>query len=184
MAELSSPGQRVTELRELFDSAFSEPPPAEGPQVDDLLAVRTGGDPYALRLAEVAGLVAAPAITRLPDPSPGLVGLTSFRGTIVVVYDLGVLLGQPGGGAPHWLALAAADPTLGLAFEDFEMHLRVPREAIAATDGTRGRPTRPHELVLAAGVTRPIVPVTSIIDEIRRRVRPGPEQSSNQQREQ
>jgi hypothetical protein len=132
---------------------------------EDFLAVRAGGRPYALRLAHIAGLFAGRAVTPLPSSAPALLGAAGFRGNVVAVYDLRVLLAEPADAAPGWLALPAAVPGLALAFDGFEGHFRVARgEATPA----------PAELIEIAGVIRPIVDVPAvsagIVDRARARV--------------
>ena len=48
------------ELRRAFDRSFAEAPGGapEADALESLLAIRVGGDPYALRLSEIAGLFA------------------------------------------------------------------------------------------------------------------------------
>jgi len=163
---------RAAELRHLFDSAFARAPATKDAQLEDMLAVRVGPDPYALRLTEISALVVDASIAGLPDPAPALVGITSLRGTSVVVYDLRVLLGYEGGEPSRWLVLTATDATVGLAFDEFEGHLRVPRDAIAVEEGP-GRPGRAQEVVRLAEVVRPIVRIPSLLDAITMRVRHG-----------
>lgn len=159
---------RASALRLDFDRSFAEPPPAPAPPLEDFLAIRVGTDPYAVRLAEVARLLVDGAVTRLPTPAPELLGITSFRGAIVPVYDLRALLGYPVAETPRWLAIAAQVP-VALAFDAFDAHLRLSREASAPSAG--GEPAREH----LRGVLRaddrvcPIVDVRSILEAIKKR---------------
>jgi chemotaxis signal transduction protein len=164
---------RAAELRHLFDAAFARVPATEDTQLEDLLAVRVGPNPYALRLTEISALVVDASIAGLPDPAPALVGITSLRGTSVVVYDLRVLLGYEGGEPSRWLVLTATDATVGLAFDEFEGHLRVPRDAVAVEEGPGPPPSRAQEIVRLAEVVRPIVRIPSLLDAITMRVRHG-----------
>lgn len=165
--------QRATQLRRDFDRSFAEsPPPARAASVD-LLAVRVGEHPYALRLSAIAGLFADKKLTPLPGATPEFLGIAGFRGAVVPVYDLRVLLGQPGRGAPRWLVVAAASP-VGLAFDALEGTLRLPPEAI--TPQRPGESARPHlrDLVRTAGPDaplRPLVELDSVVASIRQRMR-------------
>ncbi|MFA5885486.1 MAG: chemotaxis protein CheW [Acidimicrobiia bacterium] len=153
----------MAELRRQFDSEFARAPQTESVPFEDFLAIRVGVEPYALRLTEVAGLVADKAVTRLPGAPPGLLGISGFRGEIVSVFDLRVLLGSAGGEPPRWLVLTAADSTVGLAFDQFEGHVRVPQDAVVGTPGA--------ELVRVGEAVRPIVRIPSVLHAIKQRTR-------------
>ncbi|GGM29919.1 chemotaxis protein CheW [Dactylosporangium sucinum] len=139
--------QRLADLREAFDRSFTEPPRQEVAGHDDLLAIRAGGQRYALRLTQAAGLFPDRPVTRLPGPLPALLGVAGFRGSIVPVYDLAAVFGGTaagtgaGTGTARWLVLAAGAPPVALAFEALDGHLRVPRDRVveeATGHGPRG----------------------------------------------
>jgi chemotaxis signal transduction protein len=133
--------RRIERLRGEFDRSFAEPVRRHDEEHVELLAVRAGGRPYALRLAQTAGLHPDRPVTPLPGPIPALLGLAGFAGTVVPVYDLAALLGHPGGEKPRWLMLASGLPPLGLAFHQLDGHVRVAAGAIVgeeARDGPRG----------------------------------------------
>ncbi len=159
---------RAAELRDAFDRAFASARPSDARADVDLLAIRVGADPFALRLADVSALFADRKILRLPGPIPELLGLAGFRGATLPVYDLRALLGYPALAAPRWLVIAAERP-IAIAFDAVGRHLRVPSSAIAATDD-RDR-TRRHvrEVVRADGIARPIVHVPSILEAVQKR---------------
>ena len=60
--------RRLADLRESFDRSFADPPRQQVAGYDDLLAVRAGGQRYALRLTQAAGLFPDRPVTRLPGP--------------------------------------------------------------------------------------------------------------------
>lgn len=162
---------RAGELRQAFDRAFTEAARPAAVQTDDLLALRVGPDPYALRLSEIAGLYADRAVTRVPGGAAALLGFAGFRGAIAPVYDLHLLLGQASAKAPRWLVMAQAVP-VALAFEAFEGHLRVPREAILGQAiRAQGPGQTSHPLIRGFastdGLARPIVHLPSVLDAIR-----------------
>jgi purine-binding chemotaxis protein CheW len=133
--------------------------------MEDLLAIRIGGDPYALVRGELAGLFADKRVTPLPGGAPGLLGISGFRGALVAVYDLRAVLGGGAAARPvRWLVTAAAAP-IALAFERFEALLRVPREAIT----TRAAAAAGHapRVVRTADEVRPVLDVPSIVGAIR-----------------
>lgn len=160
--------QRAAELRRSFDRSFAKPPQGRQAAPLDLLAIRLCGEPYALRLVAVTGIFAGKKLTPLPQAAPEFLGIAGFRGSIVPVYDLRVLLGYAGGEAPRWLVVAGSRP-VGLAFEGFDGHLRLPQEDIAQQECNDTE--RPHvrELARVAGQPRPIVDLASVLAAIRER---------------
>lgn len=112
-------------LRVAFDRGFVEPPPAERAQAESLLAIEVRGEPYALRLAEVAGVHVDRNVTPLPSPAPALLGVVGFRGRVIPVWDLGRILGHPAAEPPRWLIIAgSAEQPIAFAFETFVHHFR------------------------------------------------------------
>jgi chemotaxis signal transduction protein len=120
---------RAAELRQAFDRSFAEPVRLDTTLKDDLLAVRIATQAFAIRLSEISGLFADKKVTPVPGGHAALRGVAGFRGAIVPVYDLQILLGHAGAAAPRWLVIAAAAP-VALAFAAFEGQLRVARDAI------------------------------------------------------
>ena len=47
-------GNKAAQLRQDFDRTFALPPSLAAPEVEDLLAIRVAGDPYAIRLLDIA----------------------------------------------------------------------------------------------------------------------------------
>jgi len=155
------------DLARAFDADFARPIAARATAVEDLLAIRIGGDPYALVRGELAGLFADKVVTPLPGGAPGLLGIGGFRGALVPVYDLCAVLGVGvAARPPRWLVTAAAAP-VALAFERFDALLRVPREAIT----TRAVAAAGHapRVVRIADEVRPVLDVPSIVGAIRAR---------------
>jgi purine-binding chemotaxis protein CheW len=148
---------RAGELRERFDHSFAEPARRHDVEHVELLAVRAGGCPYALRLAQTSGLHPDRPVTPLPGPLGALLGVAGFGGTIVPVHDLAALLGHPVPARPRWLVLVAGEPPLALAFHDLDGHVRVPADSIIAeTGGDIARGSVRGMVPLADGL-RPIV---------------------------
>lgn len=165
MSDASRVSGRASRLRLEFDRSFAEEVRGDPVQTDDLLTLRLGSAPYALRLSEVAGLYVDRVVTRTPGGGAGLLGFAAFRGAIAAVYDLHLLLGLPPARTARWLAMAQAIP-VAFAFETFEGRLRVPREATMA----QGRGEQPHPLIRGFasfdGLARPIVHLPSVLDAI------------------
>lgn len=168
--EPHSMDRRAEQLRRAFDQSFEVASHRETTFTEDFLGIRVAEDPYAIRLSEISGLFLDKAITRLPGSASGLVGVAAFRGAIVPVYDLRVLLGYPESGPPRWLALAVAPTPLGLAFDKFEHHLRVPPETIAKQD-TEGQRVHVREIVRTGETARPIIHLPSLLNAVTTRAR-------------
>jgi purine-binding chemotaxis protein CheW len=159
-------------LRRAFDRTFAEARRADVEQLEDLLAVRVAGKPYALRRRELAGLARASSIAALPSAVLGLLGVASFRGTLVAAYDLGALLGGAPAEAPRWLVLAAGSPPVALGLEALEGYLRVPLDAVVPAAGTAAG-ALVREVVQSGGESRPIVHLPLVIETIQQRAAPA-----------
>lgn len=154
------------QLRERFDTSFGEPPHGATAEADELLALRAGGERYALRLRQARGLYADRPVTALPSPVPALLGVAAFSGTVVPVYDLGALLGGPPTPRPRWLVLAAGSPPMAVAFADLDGHLRVPPGDIVAEPDERGARTCVRGMVALPDGSRPIVDLPAVRDTV------------------
>lgn len=164
---------RADGLRQAFDRSFALARNAEPAPVDDLLAIRLGDDPYLLRVSGITGLFADRRVTPLPGPVAELLGVAGFRGAVVPVYDLRLLLGYPGGGSPRWLVLLDGAAPVGLTFERFDGHLQLPRAAITACDHVDPAHRHIHEIAATAEGTCPVIHLPSLLDVITRRSRSG-----------
>ena len=156
-------------LRRDFDRSFSAAPVLEKAQSENLLAIRIGGDTYAIRATEIAGLYAGHRVVPLPTDVPALLGLTSIRGQLTPVYDLATLLGYASSATGRWLVLARARHTAALAFEMFEAQFGAPPEHVIADSNPQ---TRAHQrgAVRHDGQVRPILSLPSVLADIERRV--------------
>jgi purine-binding chemotaxis protein CheW len=159
---------RVTELREAFDRSFAQAPITEAAAVESLLAIRVGADPYVLRMTEVVGLFADKKVTRLPSPVSELSGIAGFRGAVLPVYDLAMLLGYPRAMSPRWLVVIAVTP-VALAFDSFDGYLNVRDAAIVLEARPEERERHVREVVQAVDLVRPLISVASVLEWIRSR---------------
>jgi purine-binding chemotaxis protein CheW len=159
---------RVEALREAFDRSFAQLPALEAVRTEDLLAIRVAGNPYALRVTEIAGLFADKVVVPVPSAVPELLGVSGLRGAIVPVYDLAALLGYSVHAATRWLVLARSREPVALAFDTFEAQLALSPQDVVSAAGDR-----PHMrgAVRAAGSLRPIAHLPSVLDEIHQRVK-------------
>lgn len=159
---------RAAELRRAFDQSFAEPRRQIVDDVEALLGLRQGDEAYAVRLNEVAGLFVDRKIVPVPSPMPGLLGLAGLRAGLVPVYSLGALLERPSGQVPpRWLLLAGSSEPIGLAFDQFDGHLHVPRSGLLPSQSA----PRPHVVEAARGADaiRGVVSIRSIVKAIKER---------------
>jgi purine-binding chemotaxis protein CheW len=170
MTDRETRSDRARQLRAELDASFARPRELVRPAMVDLLAIRVGETPFALRLAETDAVLADRPITRLPSPLSELLGLCAIRGAIVPVYDLAALLGRAVDRrhAPRWLVLMKNRELIALAFDALDGQVVVPAAEIAAPAGDAA-----HDgTVLVQGVLRPLIRIASVLDAIEQRVRP------------
>lgn len=157
------------EMRGEFDRTFAEPPRAEIAAVENLLAIRVGDHPYAIRIAEIKGILADRAIVLLPTLFPALIGLAGHRSSLIPVYDLSTLLGHARTSDPRWIVLVAAfDALAGLAFDRFEGQLQISASALATAGYSEASRRRVSQLVRVGDITRPLLSISSLLEEIPR----------------
>jgi purine-binding chemotaxis protein CheW len=156
----------LDELRREFDEAFARAPslPGVAGGAHNMLAVRVGGEPFAIPVAQIEGMFADRRVVPLPTPLPELLGVANFRGRVAPVYDLAAfLLGSAARGPLRWLVLVRGRAAFGLAFDAFEGQLSVPPESLST--GAPGR-----EAVCLDGTVRSVVHLPSVAQEIQKRV--------------
>ena len=156
--------RRLDRLRADFDRSFAEPARSHDDEHVELLLIRAGERPYAIRLSQTSGVHPDRPVTPLPGPLPALLGLAGFTGQVVPVYDLAALLGHPLPERPRWLVLAGGNPPLGLAFHELDGHVRatgsdIVREAAGDDDPGDGRRGSVRGMVTLPGGSRPIIDV-------------------------
>lgn len=106
-----------------------------------LLVLRLGDTRFGLWVDEALEIVDTPPISRLPVPDPELAGLTSVRGDLVPVLDLGRrLLGAPAS-RPGRLVLVLhreSEEVVGLLVDAVETITEVEDSAVEATPEAAG----------------------------------------------
>lgn len=150
-------------LRAEFDQSFTRAPRGGAADLEDFLAIGLGSDQFVLRLADVSGLFTKKTVTWVPSPVAALLGIAGFRGTVLPVYDLAMLMGKPKTVAPRWLTVAAAAP-VALAFEEFHGFVRERPDAIVSE--ARDESGRHVRAILQGTVTRSIVDLPSVLDTL------------------
>ena len=134
----STEGNKAAQLRHAFDGMFALPPSPATPENEDLLMIRVAGDPFAIRLGDIAEIVTDRSIVAVPAVTPDLLGLAGIHGGIVPVFGLSSILGYgPDPGSPCWMILCGAEEPIALAFSDFEGYLRLPASALHADENVR-----------------------------------------------
>jgi chemotaxis signal transduction protein len=168
----------VDALRRQFDRGFAAPARVAADDVEKLLALRVGGDAYAVRLADINGLLVEQAPAALPSAMPEFLGVCGLRGAVVPVWSLGALLGY---GAdreiPRWMILVGErgdGRTLALAFEHFEGHQRASRASfseLARDDADRpARRAHVRQSVRLDDGWRGVLDLEAIAHEVERRL--------------
>jgi chemotaxis signal transduction protein len=168
VSDSSTIANTAAELRNEFDRAYAISLSADqSEQAENLLAIRLGGDLYALRVSEIIGLAKDRKIIPLPGPIPELLGVAGIRGGLVSVYSLAALLGYGlNGSSGQWLALCGTEEPVGLAFSDFEGYIKVPFAQVYAQNNVR---EHVKDVARAADSIRAIVNISSILDTIKKR---------------
>jgi len=152
----------VAEIRRSFDAEFASPRALPDEQLEDLLAIRLAGDPYALKLSDVELIDARRKIVPLRGADASVLGVAGVRGQLVAVYDLARLLGYGyararSHEAPRWIAVVDAERGLAVAFDELEAQFSAAPLRAAADGRTQWLDgTVEHE-----GVRRPVVAMAS-----------------------
>ncbi len=168
-------GARARELAVAFDLAFTAPRPADPGERVALLAVRVAGQPFALAQAGVRALDRGRPLVVPPGAhSPTFVGLAGVRGQLFAVHDLAALLeldaGAPTEAGERWLALAADEPGLALAFERLDGQHLVAATALREAEAGPARAFAPRVWIDPSGGLRPVLEMSALAAEVRRRV--------------
>lgn len=120
----------IEETRRRFDHSFSLPHPPLDNDVEDFLAIRVGGHPYALRATELVRVEPIGRTSVLPGSNSWLVGLAAVRGKLIPVYSLDLILSYQRPAADYkWIAIGREE-LLGFAFDSVDGYLRTQRVRI------------------------------------------------------
>ncbi len=172
---------RTAALRRAFDESFAAPPAEESHELEDLLKIRVAGDPYAIRLRDIAGVVARRKIVPVPGGTPDLLGSAGIGGGIVPVFALGLLLGYgQAAEAPSWMVLCGPDEPIALAFPELEGYARLPRSQIHLDDNLRPACQHVKEVARIAAERRPVISIPLVVATIRNRTGQTPQRSIDQ----
>lgn len=162
----SAAADRVRALKSDFDRSFSDPHRRDDRDFEGYIAVRAGGDAYALRLKDVAALAARPRLAALPSRCPEFLGMAGYRGGLSALFSLPQLLGYGAGAPARWFVLTRA-ASLGLAFETYEGYFRAASSEVHAVADAAGRPFA-GRAVRQAELVRLVVDVPAIVQALQR----------------
>lgn len=165
MSERGYTGASAEALRRTFDAAFASPRPTERDALVPLLALRVGGEPMAVRVLELGGLVPARRIVTVPSRRPELLGISGLRGAVLSIYGLARLLGRADDGEPRWIAVARGGERIGLAVATLEGHLLVRPQELRRVDGDEARP-HVREILRGDPQSRAVLSVPSLVRAI------------------
>lgn len=151
----------IARLKQDFDQAFARPPEARADR-QSFLGLGLRGDPYALRIAQIESVLAERRIVPLPATIGAFAGLIAHRGSLVPVYDLGILLGYAAATTPRWIVTVRASHVLvGLGFDRVDGHYQV----IAAGSSPAGpSPSRTLSVVPGLPDGRPVIDLPSLLE--------------------
>jgi len=157
-------------LRDAFDGSFAKARATEGVSFDDFVSIRIAGDPYVVRLSEIASLHADCNIVGIPSPMPELFGIAGFRGKVAPVYDLGALLGYARAQAPRWLMLVRASQLIGLAFERFDAYLHIPTATVSSIEAAKRASPFVAGVVGTGDGPHSVIHVASLLEALTKRL--------------
>jgi purine-binding chemotaxis protein CheW len=130
----------LDEIRRAFDRSFAEPAATRPEPPERLLRIRVAGHAHVVRLNGLDAIGRIGAAAPLPSAKPALIGVTSWAGALIPLYDLARLIGtaEPSR-SPGWMIVAGGNAPVGLAFDAFEGRIEVPGgsvvEGSVRTDG-------------------------------------------------
>jgi chemotaxis signal transduction protein len=156
---------RLRALRDAFDASFAAAEAARQDPSFHGLAVRLGGDPYALPLRALSGIVGDARLSPLPSPVPAFLGVAGLAGRPVPVFDLRRLLGYRPAAPPGGIVLVNAPEPLGLAVDALEGQFAAEEEAL---DQAATGPRLVSGAVRHGRLVRPVVDVAQVIAAVRR----------------
>ncbi len=164
--------EKLAELRVAFDRTFAVARSSQAAdETQDLLFVRVAGDPYAIKVREISGIVSDRKTIAVPSRVSELLGVAALRGGFVSVYSLAALLGYGAASDPvRLLVLCGSKEPVALALSNFEGYFRVSSRQVHATEPSEATPGRVRQAVCVADVTRAVVNIPDLMASIGRRI--------------
>lgn len=157
--------EHLAELRRAFDASFAAPARANEAEGELFLSIRSGGQSFAVRLGDIAGVHECHKIVALPGSAPTLAGLAGIRGRLYAVHVLSALLGID---APsekvQWLLIAAGEEPLALGVESIEACVEVAPDELRPAEGPAAEREHVRELLVREGKTRWVLAISSLVE--------------------
>ena len=107
-----------------------------------VLVFDTGNESFAVGVEHIEGVVDCPGITPLPNPPEGIIGVTSVRGRMTLVFCLNG--GSGPGESRRRLILLKGDAQLGLFADRIEDVVSFSRKELRDAVSRRGNPAKPR----------------------------------------
>jgi chemotaxis signal transduction protein len=171
----ASLGSKVEALRQVFDEGFSSPIRPFEAKPEQFLAIRSAGEPLALRVADLSRLEPRREIVPLPAENGDLLGLAGIQGRLVPVYCLASLMGLGADSTGwRWIAVCGLEDPFGLAFESLDACFSVPPTSILERSGDNLARGLGKQAVRFADGVRNVVPVRALETALRNSVSAGP----------
>ncbi|UQA60743.1 chemotaxis protein CheW [Polyangium aurulentum] len=156
--------EHLAELRRAFDASFAAPARASEAEGELFLLIRAGGERFAVRLGDIAGVHECRKIVPLPGGMPTLAGLAGIRGRLYAVHVLSALLGIDTPGEPiQWLLIAGAEEPLAFGVEAIEACVEVAADQLRPTQGADAEREHVGELLVREGATRWVLTIPSLL---------------------
>ena len=169
---VEDPAVVADQMRREFDTSFQRPHALDREREVELLAIRAGGMPLAVRTLEVSGVLRCPSISALPSSFPAFLGVCRVRGTLVAAYDLSAVLGGTASTVRRWMLLCGPDRTFGIVIDELEGARRAPASQIPAVPDERSGELVPESVALD-GTSRPLLRIPALIEAVARSARPS-----------
>src|SRR6185503_735742 len=118
-----------------------------------LLVFRVGEERFGVALSAVREVIDSPAVSRVPDAAPSLLGVAMVRDELVPVYDSRALLevGQTGGSPGAALLFSVDDRRVALAIDDVFDPILVEERELRPMPGAGAKDTNIRGLVRRDG---------------------------------
>ncbi len=157
---------KFEDLKRSFDLTFQEPLVERGQELAHLLIVRIGGARFALKVADLAGLVRAQTVVPIPASGSGLLGLAGLKGRMVAAYSLAAMIGCPelSTEQARWMVLCRCEREIALAFTGVTGTMMVPAAELSPV--SPGAPPHATDAVGTGSSQLWLLSVSSIAETI------------------
>lgn len=157
---------KFEDLKRAFDLTFQAPLVERGQELAHLLIVRIGAARFALKVADLAGLVRARTVVPIPASGSGLLGLAGLKGRMVAAYSLAVMIGCPelSTEQARWMVLCRGEREIALAFTGVTGTMMVPAAELSPV--SPGAPPHATDAVGAGSSQLWLLSVSSIAEAI------------------